>query len=176
VTNDASATSPDEFPIPVRFDLPGDAWRPVAPASIGITHALFAAMRGGLDGDYTPVLTFSGGWRTDDKTMEQIADEAVMLLREETGEAQLLDRRAYKTDTPAPSYSQVIRTSIRTDTATYNLVRLQAVMGFAEPEAPRRRAVLIVSTTFAAEHLDVITPEFQELVRGLRVDPAATAS
>ncbi|WP_157621791.1 hypothetical protein [Serinicoccus hydrothermalis] len=96
------------FPVPIRFELPGDSWQPVPPASLGVDNALFLAVRRGTPGEgYEPTIVFSGGWRTDDATLEEIADEAVAALRDQTGEAQLLDRRSSGGE-QNPACSQVV--------------------------------------------------------------------
>lgn len=159
----------EDFPVPIRFDLPGPQWRAVVPESVGVQNALFVALRDGTEGGYTPIISFSGGWRTDDATVEQIADEAVIRLREEVGDAQLMDRREFGTE-QTPSYSQVLRASAEIDGTRYDLARLQAVIGMVDAGEDRRRAVLIVGCTCLATQLEVVTPEFQQLVKGLRVD------
>ncbi|WP_299056095.1 hypothetical protein [uncultured Nocardioides sp.] len=164
----------EEFPVPIRFELPGPQWRAVQPESVGVSNAMFVALRDDTPGDYTPIISFSGGWRTDDATMEQIAEEAVLRLRDETGDAQLMDRRQFGTE-QTPSYSQVLRASAEVDGQHYDLARLQALIGLQDPAQERRRAVLIVSCTCLADQLDVVTPEFQALVKGLRVDEAKAA-
>mgnify|MGYP000894245959 CR=1 FL=1 len=164
----------DDFPVPIRFDLPAPQWRAVARDFGGIRNALFEALRDDTEGGYTPVLSFSGGWRTDDATMEQIADECVMRLREETGDARLLDRRAAGT-AQSPGYSQIIRSVAQIDGTEYVLARLQAVLGLVDPAQPKRRAVLVVSCTSTGEQAKALAPEFEALVKSLRVDESRRA-
>ena len=136
---------------------------------MGISAARFVALRESTPGDYTPVLSVSGGRRTDDATMEQIADEAIDRLREETGDARLVSRR------PAggprtPSYSQVVATSVAIDGTVHALTRLPAILGLVDAPRDDQRAVLIVSCTSLTEQVAVVGPEFRRLVEGLRVD------
>ena len=158
------------LPVPVRFALPGPAWRSVEPASLGVTNAAFLAVRGGLPGGYEPTITISGDWRTDGATLEQIADESLVKLRAQASEVELVKRGEVGSER-APAIMQSIGAMATYEGRTFDLRQVQALTEIIAVEDPSRRAVTIYSLTCTYAQLDDVGPEFERFMGSVQVVP-----
>lgn len=163
------------LPVPVRFALPDDQWVPVRPETLEVANAAFLAVRGGLPGDYDPTLTISGDWRTDDATLEQIADESVAKLRlEGATEVEVLKRQVIESD-HAPAVTQSIGAVIAMNGRTYDLRQAQVVQGLVDVNDPDKRVVVIYSMTCTFAQWEQMVPEFQTFMSSVEVAPEQQA-
>lgn len=159
------------LPLPVRFALPGEQWEPVSPESLGVTNAAFLAVRRGLPGDYDPIITISGGWRPDDATLEQIADESVQKLTlEGATEVELLKRRVIESD-HAPAITQSIGAVVAVGGRTFDLRQAQAVQALLDVQDPTKRVVNIYTLTCTYAQWEQLVPEFQTFMASVEVGP-----
>lgn len=157
---------PTTLPVPIAFKLPNDHWRAVDPESMGVRNAAFLAVRRDHEGDYAPSLTVSGGLRTDDATLDQIADEAVAVFAEQASDVELVTRRDYGSE-EAPGVLQVVGGTIAVDGRRYDLRQAHVLLGMTDVHDQHRRAVVkvVLSTTFA--QFDTYLPELQDFMRSL---------
>jgi hypothetical protein len=163
------------LPVPVRFGLPNDHWEPVRPESLDVVNAAFLAVRRGLPGDYDPTLTISGDWRTDEASLEQIADESVEKLRlEGATEVELVKRKVVDRE-HAPAVTQSIGAVIAMDGRTYDLRQAQVVQGLVDVDDPDKRVVVIYTMTCTFAQWEQMVPEFQEFMASVEVVPEQTA-
>jgi hypothetical protein len=159
------------LPLPVRFALPGPEWEPVRPESLGVTNAAFLAVRRGLPGDYDPTITVSGGWRLDDATLEQIADESVAKIRlEGATEVELLKRKVIESD-HAPAITQSIGAVVTVDGRTFDLRQGQAIQALIDVDDPDKRVVNIYTLTCTYAQWEQMVPEFQAFMATVEVGP-----
>jgi len=159
------------LPLPVRFALPDEAWTPVDPASLGVRNAAFLAVRSGAAGEYHPTITVSGGWRSDDASLEQIADESVEKLRVEGAEeVELLQRRSLGTE-HAPALTQAVGAVATVDGRRQDLRQAQVVQGLVDVEDPARRVVMIYTLSCTFRQWEQMVPEFQAFMATVEVVP-----
>lgn len=159
------------LPVPVRFALPNDSWRPLPPESVGVTNAAFLAARDGLSGGYRPMISVSGGWRDDASTLEQIGDESVEKLRlEGATEVELLKRTTVGTE-HAPAITQSIGAMAAIDGHVYDLRQAQAIQGIVDVHDPSRRVVVIYTLTCTFAQWEQMVPEFQAFMASVEVAP-----
>ncbi len=113
------------LPVPIQFELPGPAWHPTQPESVGVQNAAFLAVREPFGSTpYRPTLTISGDWRTDDATIDQIADESVVKVQQEAGNARLVQRTSVGSD-EAPAVTQLISARATIEGVDYDLRQVQ---------------------------------------------------
>lgn len=159
------------LPLPVRFALPDEAWTPVDPESLGVRNAAFLAVRSGAAGEYHPTITVSGGWRSDDASLEQIADESVEKLRVEGAEeVELLQRRSMGTE-HAPAVTQAIGAVAAVEGRRQDLRQAQVVQGLVDVEDPTRRVVMIYTLTCTFAQWEQMVPQFQAFMASVEVVP-----
>lgn len=162
------------LPVPVRFALPNEEWEPTVPESLGVTNAAFLAVRRGLEGTYDPILTISGGWRTDDADLEQIADESVEKLRlEGASEVELVKRREIGSE-HAPAITQAIGAVVAVEGRVYDLRQAQVVQGLVDVHDPDKRVVVLYTMTCTYGQWEQMVPEFQEFMATVEVVPEET--
>jgi hypothetical protein len=158
-----------DLPVPVRFELPNDHWEPAVPESLGVHNAAFLAVRRGEDQDYAPTITISGAWRTDDASLEQIADESLAnLVAQGATEVELVKRQVIESD-HAPAVVQSLGALARAEGRTFDLRQAQAVQGIVDVDDPARRAVVIYTLTCTFAQFDEMTAEFQQLMASVEV-------
>jgi len=164
------------LPVPVRFELPNDHWTPVPPESLGVHNAAFLAVRRDLPGDYDPTITISGDWRTDDASIEQVADESVARLRAQGAtDVELLKRRVIDSE-HAPAVTQSMGAMIQAEGRTFDLRQAQAITGLVDVDDPAKRIVVIYTLTCTYAQFDQIGPEFQEFMASVEVVPGGNVS
>jgi hypothetical protein len=157
------------LPLPLQFELPGPEWRPVAPESVGVENAAFLAVREPAGPtSYRPTLTISGDWRTDDASIDQIADESVVKVQEEAGNARLIQRTSVGSD-EAPAATQLISARATIQGVDYDLRQVQAVAGYLDLDDPSRRIVVIYTLSCTADQLELAGREFQAFMATVRV-------
>lgn len=161
------------FPVPLTFELPGPQWQPADPEALGVSNAAFLAVRSETTDEYTPTLSISGDLRPDNASVVDIADESVALLREQGSDVRLLHRREVG-EAEAPGVAQVMGLSIEVDGRTFDLRQAQVVSSMYDVEDPTRRAVLLFTLTCTVDQFDALVPEFQEFVRSIRPQKAAS--
>ena len=162
------------LPVPVRFALPNDGWVPVRPEAVGVSNAAFMAARRGLPGSYDPTLTISGGWREDDATLEQIADESVEKLRlEGATEVELVKRRVTESE-HAPAVTQAIGAMVAVEGRVYDLRQAQVVQGLVDVHDSDKRVVVIYTMTCTFAQWEQMVPEFQAFMASVEVAPEQT--
>lgn len=158
------------LPIPVEFELPSAAWRRVDPQEYGVPTAAFMAVRPDPAESYTPVLTISGGFRTDPVMLEQIADESLDVLRDDVGNADLVKRRTVESDT-VPAIMQVLEASATIDDKCYDLRQWQVVEALLDLDDPRKRIVLLFTMTCTYAQGERLAPEFEKFMASVVVLP-----
>lgn len=165
---DAGAPAHDEAPVPFRMVLPSSAWRPTDPASVGVSNALFFALRADTPGDYTPSLTVSGGWRSPGVSLTQVADECLEKLRlQGLTDVELVRRRKVESE-HAPAVAQTLGGTAAIDGVRHDIRQLQAVFGYVDV-ASGRTAVLIHSLTCTyAQEVD-LAGEWRDYVASITV-------
>ena len=163
-----------ELPLPLRFELPHAAWRPVSPESLGVSNAAFLAVRQGTDQAYEPTLTISGGWRDDPATLRDIADETVARLRVDATDVEILDRQEVTTE-HAPAVTQLIRAAAVIDGRPFDLRQGQVVAGYVDVEDPSIRVVVLYTLTCTAAQLPTVGREFQAFMASVEVVPPGPA-
>lgn len=156
------------LPVPIRFELPGPEWESVPPESRGVTNAAFLAVRRDTGDDYEPTITISGDWRNDPATLEDIADESLVLARSQATDVELLKRREMGTE-HAPGITQLIGATITMNGRTFDLRQAQALTGLVDVEDPTRRVVVIYTFTCTYRQFDTYGREFQDFMRTVRV-------
>lgn len=159
-----------QLPVPVRFELPGPDWTPVRPEELGVENAAFLAVRRGLPGDYDPTITISGGLRTDDADVEQVADESVAKLRGQARDVELVKRRRVGTEA-SPAVIQTLGAVIDYGGRSFDLRQLQVVQALVDVDQPARRVVLICTLTCTYAQYEQVAPEFQTFVGTIEVLP-----
>lgn len=164
------------LPVPVTFELPNDAWRPVDPASIGVVNAAFAALRETDDDDsgFTPVLTFSGGVREDSLTLEEIADESLAVLASQGEDVELIQRQSHG-DAAAPGLTQLMGCLATVDGRRYDIRQGQAIAAYVDVGNPTLRAVHLYTVTCTYRQFEVVGREFRQLMETLRPVPPPEA-
>jgi hypothetical protein len=164
------------LPMPIQFELPGPAWHPTQPESVGVQNAAFLALREPLGSTaYRPTLTISGDWRTDDASLDQIADESVVKVQEEAGNARLVQRTSVGSD-EAPAVTQLISARATIEGVGYDLRQVQAVAGYLDVDDPTKRIVVIYTLSCTADQLTWAGREFQAFMASVRVVPDDEAS
>ena len=164
------------LPVPVTFELPGDAWRPVAPSSIGVVNAAFAAVREvDDDSDFTPVLTISGGVREDSLSLEEIADESLAVLASQGEDVELVQRQVHG-DAEAPGLTQVLGCRAVVDGRAYDVRQGQAIGVYVDVDDPSLRAVQLYTVTCTYAQFRVVAGEFHTFMESLRPGAAPTAA
>lgn len=157
------------LPVPVRFALPGEQWVPVEPERVGVTNAAFLAVRGGTPGDYEPTITVSGGWRTDDATLEQIGDESLEKLRQEGAtDVELVQRRVTESE-HAPAVTQALGALVSVAGRTFDVRQAQVVQGLVDVHDPTKRAVVIYTLSCTYGQWEQMVPEFQQFMASVEV-------
>jgi hypothetical protein len=158
------------LPVPIRFELPGPDWEAVPPESRGVTNAAFLAVRRGTGDSFEPTISISGDWRNDPASLEQIADESLVVARAQASEVELLKRRAMGTE-HAPAITQLMGATIAMGGETFDLRQAQALTGLVDVEDPTKRVVVIYSFTCTYRQFEAYGPEFQDFMRTVRVVP-----
>lgn len=159
------------LPVPVRFELPNSHWRPVSPASYGVTNAAFLAVRADVPGDYTPLLTISGDWRTDPASLADIADESLAILRGEGADDVELVKRTSIESELAPAITQSLGAVVTVDARRHDVRQTQAIQALHDVHDPAKRVVLTYTLTCTYAQLDALGPEFQDFVASVQVTP-----
>ncbi|MGB0102189.1 MAG: hypothetical protein WBP61_18060 [Nocardioides sp.] len=163
------------LPVPVRFELPNEHWRPVPPQTGGVQNAAFLALRDDAPGDYTPSISVSGDWRTDDATLEQIADESLAILRGQGASDVELVKRTVIDSEHAPAITQAYGGLVPIEGRTYDIRQAQAVQGLVDVHDPTRRVVVIYTLTCVFQQFDEMVPEFQKFMASVEVVPGESA-
>lgn len=156
------------LPVPIRLALP-DHWEQVDPTAWGVRNAALLAVRRGLDDDYTPTITVSGDWRTDDVPVEQIADESVAkLVAEGASDVEVVGRRHVGGE-HTPAVLQTLGATIAAQGRRFDLRQLQVVSALVDVEHPERRIVLIYTLSCTYAQFDEMGREFQQLMASVEV-------
>lgn len=164
------------LPLPIRFELPGTEWQPVEPETVGVSNAAFLAARQPLgSSSYRPTITISGDWRNDDANLEQIADESVVKVQQEAGQARLADRRNVGTD-EAPAIVQVISATATVEGRLLDLRQLQTVAAYVDADDHSRRIVVLYTLSCTADQFEAAGHEYQQFMATVRVVPADEAT
>lgn len=164
----------DEAPVPFRIELPNAAWTATDPESVGVTNALFLALRAGTPGDYTPSLTVSGGWRSPGVTITQVADECLEKLRlQGLTDVELVRRREVESE-HAPAVAQTIGGTAVIEGVRHDIRQEQAIFGYVDV-ATGRTAVLIHSLTCTYAQEAELAGEWRAYVASITVVPAAAS-
>ena len=160
------------LPVPVRLALP-EHWEQVDPTAWGVRNAALLAVRRDLADDYTPTITVSGDWRTDDVPVDRIADESVAkLVAEGASDVELVKRRQVGGE-HTPTVLQTIGATIEVGGRRFDLRQLQVVNALVDVERPERRVVLIYTLSCTFGQLDAMGREFQQVMASVEVAPPA---
>lgn len=158
----------DAFPIPIQFRMPNDEWVQSEPSELGLTNAVFVAVRRGFHDGYAPVLTVSGGWRTDAASFQQIADESLEVLEKDATDVELVKRTEVGTE-HAPAIAQSLAGTATYEGRRLDLRRFQAITGIVDVNDPSKRFVIIYSLTCLYRQSEQMKDEFQELMNTVRL-------
>jgi hypothetical protein len=158
----------EAFPIPIQFRLPNGEWTQSEPSELGLTNAAFAAVRRGFHDGYAPVLTVSGGWRTDAASFQQIADESLEVLEQDATDVELVKRTEVGTAN-APAIAQSLAGMATYEGRRLDLRRFQAITGIVDVNDPVKRFVIIYSLTCLYRQSEQMKDEFQEFMRSVQV-------
>ena len=150
------------LPVSLNLRLPTPRWAIADPEVIGLTGAAFAAVRPGPDA-YTPLVTVSGGIRTADTGVDQIAAESVQVLGAQTSDVLVLRRVPSGTD-EAPGLAQLLAASLDVDGTPQELRQAQVIVTTPVEHDPHQRVVLLFTLTCTLEQLDEVAPEFNAFV------------
>ncbi len=159
------------LPVPVRFELPNAHWRAVPPASYGVTNAAFLALRADAPGDYTPLLTISGDWRTDPASLVDIADESLAILRGEGASDVELVKRTLIESELAPAITQSLGAVVTVEARSHDVRQAQAIQALHDVHEPAKRVVLTYTLTCTYAQFDALGPEFQQFMASVQVAP-----
>ena len=164
-----------DLPVPLHFRLPGREWEPRDPGDLGVANAAFLAVRADVPGGYTPTISISGDHRDDGATLERIADEGLVALEREADGVRLEERRQIGGG-HAPGVTQLVACTITVEGTELDLRQCQVVLDLHDVEDARRRVVVVLSLTCLLEQTPAMLPEFQALVRSVRIgeDPDGT--
>lgn len=158
----------EAFPVPIQFRMPNDEWIQADPSELGIENADFVAVRRGFHDGYAPVLTVSGGWRTDAASFEQIADESLEVLEQDAIDVELVKRTEVGT-AHAPAIAQSLAGTATYEGRRFDLRRFQAIAGIIDVNDPIKRFVIIYSLTCLYRQAELMKDEFQEFMRTVQV-------
>ena len=161
-----------QSPVPIRFELPSTAWRPLDPAEVGVTNVLFMAARAGVEGDFTPTISISGGWRPSTDSLTRIGEESVAKLRAEGAEeVEVVDRKLIESTT-APALTQTLGAIATIKAKRFDLRQSQVITGYVDLESPERTAVFIHTLTCTFKQAPDMVDEFKSFIDS--VAPAET--
>ncbi|CAN5498694.1 hypothetical protein BH09ACT12_BH09ACT12_17970 [soil metagenome] len=148
-------------PVPIRFELPSADWQPVDPAGVGVTNVIFFAARGGVEGDFTPTLSVSGGWRRTVDSLADMGDQTLAKIAAEGAtDVELVDRRQVESDT-APMLSQTVGATAVVEGRRFDLRQTQVILGYVDLERPERTAIFIHTLTCTFKQSPVLAEEFR---------------
>ncbi|WP_232680076.1 hypothetical protein [Nocardioides sp. R-C-SC26] len=163
----------DAAPVPFRFELPSPLWQPTDPETVGVTNALFFALRADdpadpLAGSYTPSLTISGGWRDPGTTVAQVAEESLEKLRiQGLSDVEVVRRREVESD-HAPALAQTIGGLVDIDGTRFDIRQQQAVFGYRDLTSNRIAIVIHTLTSTYAQEAD-LESEWRSYVASIEV-------
>ncbi|MFI5624419.1 hypothetical protein ACIA03_13225 [Nocardioides sp. NPDC051685] len=158
----------EAFPFPVTFRMPNDKWVQSDPSELGLTNAVFAAVRRGFHDGYAPVLTVSGGWRTDAASFQEIADESIEVLENDATDVELVKRTEVGTS-HAPAIAQSLAGTAVYEGRRFDVRRFQAIAGIVDVNDPIKRFVITYSLTCLYRQSEQMKDEFQEFMRTVEV-------
>lgn len=162
------------LPVSLNLRLPSSQWAIADPDDFGLTNAAFVALRPD-SGSYTPVITVSGGLRSVSVSPEEVADESVQVLGDQTGSAEVLRRRPYG-DESSPGIAQLLAASLVMGGDIFDLRQTQLIVTTPVVDDPLQQAVLLFTLTCTADQIEVAGGEFQAFVDSARpVDPSELA-
>lgn len=156
------------LPVPIEFELPGDAWAPTDPDALDLHTAAFVALRqGGETTTYTPILTISGDWRTDGASVEQIGEESLDVLAVQASDVRLIEREQHGSQR-APALTQLLGATAAIGDATLSMRQGQVVTAMPDVEHPERAIVVLYTVTCTEEQFEVVGREFGEFMATVR--------
>lgn len=164
----------DDFPVPLEFALPNDAWQVVEPAAYGV-EAAFLALRSGDNAGYVPTISIAGDMRLDPTPLEAISDEGVARIAAQSIETEVLDRKRLGYEF-APAALQLLRSRVGTDHGETLVRTIHVTLGFEDPEDVRRRAVVTIPFMCAEADFDTFGREFQEFLATLALSDGSDGS
>lgn len=115
-------------------------------------------VRGGFEGDYTPVGIVTTDVIGPQDSLEQLGDRASQRFAAQTGGAQRIRRTQTEAGAHAPGLSQMLTADLTVDGRTYALRHLDGFVGTRQQDGSV--AVVGISVTCTADQLDVVGPEF----------------
>lgn len=161
-------------PVPIQFTLP-DGWQAVDPERAGAPGAAFVAVHPATRNGRVANITVGEKERSDNTTLEQIADEALgRLVR--VGHGVSLARRTNYGSEQAPAIAQLATLSVVKDGVAQQLVQYQVFMALVVAENPYRRVILEAALTATPEQFDQVVDGFGEFVATIRLDRKPTAA
>lgn len=161
-------------PVPIQFELP-DGWQAVDPDRAGAPGAAFVAVHPATRNGRVANITVGENDRSDNTTLDQIADEALgRLVR--VGHGVSLSRRTGYGSDAAPAIAQVATLSVVKDGVAQRLVQYQVFMALVDMANPYRRVILEATLTATPEQFDQVVGGFGEFVATIRLDQTPTAA
>lgn len=145
----------------ISIQFPNDSWRPVDPASVGVTGADAVALRSGLEGPYTPIFTITRLVIAPGDSVESLADDSASHFAGQTSQAQRLRRAATEPHATAPGVTQVLAGTVTVDGSEIELRRIEGFVGSVQESGAT--AVVALTVTCAVGQLAVVGPEFGDV-------------
>ncbi len=164
---------PTTLPVPIEFSLP-EGWQPAPADEAGAPGVAFLALHSQPDAGFTANITIDGGFRPDEATLADMADEAVECLHEVAESVVVASRRELGSEA-APGLAQRLTLSAVTDGARRDLVQSQVYLAMVDGNSPHKRAVVRLILTSTTRQEDSVMGDFQEFLRTVRPDTRAEA-
>ncbi|MEU4741381.1 hypothetical protein AB0G02_13085 [Actinosynnema sp. NPDC023658] len=155
------------LPVPIEFSLP-DGWLSAPPDEVGAPQAAFVALHPGGSSGFTANVTISGEVRTDDVTLERLADQAAARLERGVGSVEVGRRNELES-----AYTQVVRMTAPIGGRPVDLVQLQVFLAMPDVRDERRRAVLEIVLSATPEQFEDLVGDFQAFLKTIRPDGGA---
>ncbi|MGH3757592.1 hypothetical protein [Actinophytocola sp.] len=155
-----------ELPFPIEFTLPA-GWKAVDPAGAGAPDVAFVAVRPGSDEGLTANITLAGEYRTDDVSLEQLAEDSVERLRADGADVTVTRLADFGTEY-VPGLAQMLFLVTDLAGARRRLVQSQVYLAMVDRAGSGKRAVLRLALTATKTQLPAAEPEFREFVGSIR--------
>ena len=145
---------------------PNGLWRAADPSQTDVRDVDHLALRTGLHGGYTPVMTVRRAALPPGEGLEDLAVSALARFSAQTRDAHLL--RSTLSGAPGErtvGLSQMLAAQAEIDGAVVDLRHLDGLIGSRQVEG--WTAVLILSLTCLADQLAIVGPEFGAMLTSL---------
>jgi hypothetical protein len=154
--------------MPVRFDLP-EGWQPADPAKSGAPAAAFVAVHPDAHDGLTANITLGEKDRSDQTSLDDVADEALgRLLR--LGRDVVLVRRTNYGSVESPAIAQLATLTIILAGKPREMTQYQVFLAMVGTGAVPRRLILEAALTATPEQFEKVVGDFGKFVSSLKLD------